>query len=133
MAAAASPARPASSASAVAKKPHDEPISARTPDTGRLRLLQRFDRLVLSLQVLAAGDDDTGVGVLRTGGEGSFDGGDGRIEHRGSLLQVLDHPAGEAGGVGQCGPAGPQGLASLLQDCVVGGVSGRLQRQQPGG
>jgi hypothetical protein len=36
--------------------------------------------------VLAAGDDDAGVGVLGAGGQGSFDSGDGWIEHVGSLL-----------------------------------------------
>ena len=51
----------------------------------------------------------------------------------GSYLRVGDHRAGEAGGVGQGGPAGPEGLAGLLQDRVVGGVTGRLERQQRGG
>ena len=34
--------------------------------------------------MLAAGDDDAGVGVLGPGGQGPFDSGDSGIEHRGS-------------------------------------------------
>jgi len=108
MAAAASPARRASSGSAVAKKPHDDPIRARTPTPADSDWSS--DSMV-SLRASRLWRRETTT--------------------RASAYSAPDR-AGLGGGVGQAGPARPQRCPGLLQRRVVGGIARRLEGEEGG-
>src|SRR5690349_5413143 len=108
MAAADSPAWRASPASAVAKKPHDEPIRARTPTPAdsdcssdsivSLRASRLWRRETTTRASAYSAPAARAPSTAATAGSNT-----GRL-----LLEVGDHLAGEGRGVGQARPARPQ-------------------------
>src|SRR5688572_30332241 len=137
MAAAASPAWRASSASAVAKKPHDDPMRARTPTPAdsdcssdsivSFRASRCWRRETMTRASAYSAPAARAPSTAATAGSNIA------APNPDGSLEVGDEATGEDGGVGQVGPAGPEGLTGLLQDRVVGRVSGRLEGQQLGG
>src|SRR5437660_2727959 len=124
MAAAASPARRASAGSAVAKKPHDDPIRARTPtpadsDWSRDSIVSfRASRLWRrETTTRASAYSAPAARAPSTAATAGSNIGGQRL-----LFQIGDHRAGEGGGLGQARPSRPQRGPGLLQGWAGAGV-----------